>query len=92
MAPGRPCHEGPYRCHPERRAQPEAGGSAGFSGRFLHSLRSVEMTEEGMCRESECEPGTDGERVPERRITGGDDIGNVDMDTEELHSCPDRGE
>ena len=39
----------------EGRSQ-KPGGSVGFSGRFLHSLRSVEMTEEGMCRESEYNP------------------------------------
>ena len=35
---------GCFDCHPERRAQPGAEGSAEPSGRFLLSLRSVEMT------------------------------------------------
>lgn len=91
MAPGVHATKDHIDVIPSEGCSPKPGGPAGFSGRFL-SLRSVEMTEEGMCRESECEPGTDGERVPERRITGGDDIGNINMDTEELHSCPDRGE
>ena len=35
---------GCFDCHPERRAQPGVEGSAGSPGRFLRSLRSVEMT------------------------------------------------
>lgn len=34
----------PQCCHPERRAQPAAEGSAGRGSRFLRSLRSAGMT------------------------------------------------
>ena len=38
----------PLTCHPERRVLPAAGALRSSPGRFLHSLRSVEMTVKGL--------------------------------------------